>query len=99
MSSLTDLMLQGREIQQHSPWPRAIVDASAWRFAVHELAQERWSLLGLWGEPLTVHAAIMDEHTAEIAIISLDCPDRRYPSVGQHHPPAIRLERTIRDLF
>ena len=56
-------------------------------------------MLGLWGEPLTVHMAMMDERTAEIAIISLDCPDCSYPSVGQHHPPAIRLERTIRDLF
>ena len=46
-----------------------------------------------------MHMAMMDERTAEIAIISLDCPDCSYPSVGQHHPPAIRLERTIRDLF
>src|SRR4051794_18389773 len=99
MPSLTDLLLEGREIQEHRPWPRAIVDASAWKFAAHELAQERWNLLGLWGEPLTVHMAMMDERTAEIAIISLDCPDCSYPSVGQHHPPAIRLERTIRDLF
>ena len=76
-----------------------MVDASVWKFAANELAQERWSLLGLWGEPSTVHMAIMDDHTAEIAIISLDCPDRSYPSVGQHHPPAIRLERAIRDLF
>jgi Ni,Fe-hydrogenase III large subunit len=99
MPSLIDLMLEGREIQQHCPWPRAMVDASVWKFAANELAQERWNLLGLWGEPSTVNMAIMDEHTAEIAIISLDCPDRSYPSVGLHHPPAIRLERTIRDLF
>lgn len=99
MPSLIDLILEGRKIQQHSLWPRAMVDTSVWNFAANELAQERWNLLGLWGEPSTVHMAIMDEHTAEIAIISLDCPDRSYPSVGQHHPPAIRLERTIRDLF
>ena len=37
--------------------------------------------------------------TAEIAIVSLDCPDRTFPSVGKHHPPALRLERTINDLF
>ena len=49
--------------------------------------------------PSTVHMAIIDGHTAEIAVISLDCPDRVYPSVGQHHPPALRLERTINDLF
>ena len=35
----------------------------------------------------------------KIAVVSLDCPDRVYPSVSQHHPPALRLERTINDLF
>src|SRR5437667_1325520 len=93
------LMLEGRRIQQHHPWPRAVVDASVWKFAASELAQGRWSLLGLWGEPATVHMAIMDGDTAEIAIVSLDCPDRNYPSVGKHHPPALRLERTVNDLF
>ena len=99
MPSLIDLMLEGRKIQQHSPWPRAVVDAHLWKFAASELAQGRWSLLGLWGEPTTVHMAIIDRDTAEIAVVSLDCPDRVYPSVGQHHPPALRLERTVNDLF
>ena len=99
MPSLIDLLLEGRPVQQHSPWPRATVDASVWTFAASELAHGRWSLLGLWGEPSTVHMAIMDGHTAEVATVSLDCPDRAYPSVGKHHPPALRLERTINDLF
>ena len=99
MPSLIDLMLEGRQVQQHSPWPRAVVDAPVWKFAASELAQGRWSMLGLWGEPSTVHMAIIDEQTAEIAVVSLDCPDRAYPSVSQHHPPAFRLERTIHDLF
>src|SRR6266581_1523752 len=99
MPSLIDLLLEGRPVQQHSPWPRAIVDATVWTFAASELAHGRWSLLGLWGEPSTVHMAIMDGHTAEVATVSLDCPDRAYPSVGKHHPPALRLERTVNDLF
>jgi len=99
MPSLIDLTLEGRKIRQHHPLPRAVVDASAWRFAAGELARGRWSLLGLWGEPSTVHMAIMDGDTAEIAVVSLDCPDRNYPSVGQYHPPALRLERSINDLF
>ncbi|WP_338691668.1 NADH-quinone oxidoreductase subunit C [Bradyrhizobium sp. 26S5] len=99
MPSLIDLMLEGRQVQQHSPWPRVTVDASVWTFAASELAHGRWSLLGLWGEPSAVHMAIMDGHTAEIGTISLDCPDHRYPSVGKHHPPALRLERTVNDLF
>jgi Ni,Fe-hydrogenase III large subunit len=43
--------------------------------------------------------AIMDEQTSEIAVVSLDCPGRAYPSVSQHHPPAFRLERAVHDLF
>ena len=99
MPSLIDLMQEGRKIPQHNPWPRAVVDASVWQFAANELAQGRWSLLGLWGEPTTVHMAIIDRDTAEIAVVSLDCPNRVYPSVSQHHPPALRLERTVNDLF
>ena len=99
MPSLIDLTLEGRRVEPHLPWPRVAVDASVWKFAASELAQGRWNLLGLWGEPTTVHMAIMDSGNAEIAVISLDCPGRTYPSVGLHHPPALRLERTITDLF
>ena len=77
MPSLIDRILEGREIRR--PWPRAVVDAPIWNFAANELAQGRWSLLGLWGEPSTMHMAIMDEQTSEIAVVSLDCPDRAYP--------------------
>jgi len=99
MPSLIDLTLEGRKVGQYGPWPRVVVDASVWTFAASELPHGRWSLLGLWGEPATVHMAIMDGQTAEIAVVSLDCPDRTFPSVGKHHPPALRLERTINDLF
>jgi Ni,Fe-hydrogenase III large subunit len=99
MPSLIDRMQEGRTIRQHRPWPRAVVETHLWNFAVGELAQGRQGLLGLWGEPSTVHMAIIDRDTAEVAVISLDCPDRVYPSVGKHHLPALRLERTINDLF
>jgi Ni,Fe-hydrogenase III large subunit len=99
MPSLIDLMLEGREVPQHKPWPRVMVDARLWEFAAGELQQGRWSLLDLWGEPSTVHMAIMDPQTAKILVVSLDCPDRHYPSVGKYHPPALRLERSVHDLF
>lgn len=99
MPSLIDLMQEGRKVGQHGPWPRAVVDGSVWSFAAGELALGHRSLLGLWGEPSTVHMAILDELTAEIAIVSLDCPDRGFPSVGALHPPALRLERATNDLF
>jgi Ni,Fe-hydrogenase III large subunit len=99
MPSLINRILEGREIQQGRPWPRAVVGAHLWKFVVNELAQGRLSLLGLWGEPSTVHMAIIDEATAEVATVSLDCSDRIYPSVGLRHPPALRLERAAHDLF
>ena len=99
MTSLTDLTQEGRKVEQHGPWPRAVVDAAQWVSAANELAQGRWSLLGLWADPAMVHMAILDEKAAAVAVISLDCPDRSYPSVGARHPPALRLDRTINDLF
>jgi len=99
MPSLIDLMLEGRKIRQHNPWPRVVVDAHLWNVAANELARGRWSLLGLWGEPTTVHMAIIDRDAMEIVVVSVDCPDRVYPSVSKHHPPALRLERTVNDLF
>src|ERR1700704_1039145 len=98
MPSQIDLMLEGRQIRQHSPWPRAMVDVAGWNLAANALAQGRLSLLGLWGELSTVHMAIMDGQNADVGVLSLDCPNRSYPSIGVHHPPALRLERTINDL-
>jgi Ni,Fe-hydrogenase III large subunit len=97
MASLIDRILEGREILQRRPWPRAVAGAHLWRFVANELAQGRLNLLGLWGEPSVVHMAIMDEDS--VAIVSLDCPDRSYASIGRLHPPALRLERTVNDLF
>jgi len=99
MAALIDRILEGREILQRRPWPRAVVGAHLWRFVANELAQGRLSLLGLWGEPSMVHLAIMDEEAADIGIVSLDCPDQTYASIGALHPPALRLERTANDLF
>jgi len=99
MISITDLIQEGRKVERHVPWTRAVVDAPTWSRAVEQLAKGQWRLLGLWGEPACVHMAVGDEHSDEIAVISLACPDGGFPSVGLHHPPALRLERTVADLF
>src|SRR5262249_55465875 len=71
-----------------------------WRDAAAGLANGALSLLGLWGEEGTVHMALLDEETtpSAVAVLSLACPDGRFPSIGVSHAPAIRLERAIRDL-
>jgi len=99
MTSPIELAVSDRRVPGHWPWPRASVDASAWTLAARELAQGQWGLLDLWAEPATVHMAVIDQATSDIATISFDCPDHGYPSVGLRHPPAIRLERAIADLY
>jgi hypothetical protein len=103
MSALADILhaaiQSGGRIAAHHPWPRVVVDAAGWEDAAFQTADGRCALLSLWGEADGVHMALASPDSAEIAVISLPCPEGRFPSVGQHHPPAIRLERAIRDLY
>ena len=79
--------------------PRKTVTAKAWGQAIDQLAAGRCTLLGLWGDAPTVHMALLAEDFSDIAILSYICKDGKYPSVAKRHPPAIRLERAIRDLY
>jgi Ni,Fe-hydrogenase III large subunit len=97
MSIFGDIV--GQRIGSQRPWPRVVVDADGWESATVLAADGRCTLLGLWGEADAVHMALAVQDPLEIAIFSLPCPDGAFPSVGRHHPPAIRLERAIRDLF
>ena len=99
MPVLTDLIPQGARVQEHRPWPRAVVDSTLWTVAATRVADGHATLLGLWAEPGVVHAALLDEETGAIAVLSLACPDGRFPSIGRWHAPALRLERSLHDLF
>jgi len=99
MPALTDIVAQGRRVDGHRPWPRVIVTAQAWRAVTGELAAGNITLLGLWGDAGVVHMAALDEAACTIAVVSIECPDGRFPSVGVLHPPAIRLERAIQSLY
>src|SRR5690242_4189800 len=97
MPSLAET-IQGRRVEAHRPWPRIVVSAAEWGTAANRMAAGEWTLVGLWGAIGAVHMAVMSEGI-EIAVLTLECPDGEYPSVGAVHPPAIRPERAIRDLF
>lgn len=99
MPTLDDILQAGQVVSNHRPWRRSIVGEEVWQAATQGLAAGKWTLLGLWGESAAVHMALMDEAQNQIAVISLGCPMGRFPSVAASHPPAARLERTIRDLF
>jgi Ni,Fe-hydrogenase III large subunit len=93
-----DSIPQARIVKGHRPWPRAAVGEAGWRHAIDLLASGRLTLLGLWGDAPDVHMALL-EGAREVAVISYACKSGSYPSVAARHPPAVRLERAIRDLY
>jgi Ni,Fe-hydrogenase III large subunit len=98
MPALID-MIRGARVQEHRPYPRLVVNDEQWRFITNQLSAGHWTLLGLWGDVGAVHMAILAGEPCEIAVATIDCSDGQFPSVGALHPPAIRLERAIRDLY
>jgi Ni,Fe-hydrogenase III large subunit len=99
MPTLNDILEKGRPVPHHAPWPRAVVDADLWTSAAQALSEGRLILLGLWGEAGAVHMVLLDEPAGTTGVLSLEgLEGGGYPSVAQLHPPALRLERAIRDL-
>jgi Ni,Fe-hydrogenase III large subunit len=94
---LAELLARHRAVRDARPWPRLVVDEAGWRLAAEELHRGRFSLLGLWGDDGAVHAAILDGEA--IAVLSLECGSQGFPSLASLHAPALRLERTIRELW
>jgi Ni,Fe-hydrogenase III large subunit len=97
--ALLDRINHREMTERHRPWPRLIVSEDGWAQAIDLLADGTCSLLGLWGDPPEVHMALLDGESRDVIVISYPCKSGRYPSVAVRHPPAIRLERTIHDLF
>src|SRR5262245_6672184 len=85
-------------VARHRPWPRYEVDGAAWEAIAALLGNREGDLLALWGEPGAVHLALRTPPQAPM-IVSLAVRADTFPSVGRYHPPAMRLERTIADLY
>jgi hypothetical protein len=90
MPALIDT-IEGKKIAGHRPCPRLVVNEDGWRFVASQLSAGYWTLLGLWGDTGAVHMAVLDAGVGEIAVVTMPCPSRHFPSVGALHPPAIRL--------
>ena len=97
MGALAELLVMGRAVAAHRPFPRVMVEPAVWRLAAERLAEGVCTLLSLWGEPGQVHMALLEGRA--VGVVSVACPEGRYPSVGALHPPALRLERALRDLY
>jgi Ni,Fe-hydrogenase III large subunit len=99
MVSLLDSIPHLSKADAHQPWPRVVVDEDAWRGVARDLGAGRWTMLSLWAEAGAVHMALFDEKAGDIGVVSHALTGERFPSVGAVHPPAIRFERAIRDLY
>lgn len=98
MSAFVD-RIEGERAANHRPWPRVIASDAGWDFAANATGAGQATLLALWADGRSVHMALMEETTGDIAVASYACIDGKFPSVGARHPPAIRLERAIQSLY
>jgi Ni,Fe-hydrogenase III large subunit len=85
-------------VPMHRPWPRYDIDGETWSAIGEALGEGGGDLLGLWAEPGTVHMALRVMELATPFVLSTPVRFSAFPSIGRHHPPALRLERTVRDL-
>ena len=77
---------------------RLAVDSGTWTAVASGLAQGRHELSALWVDEGVVRMALHDVARGLRAIVSVETEVGRYPSVSARHPPALRLERAMRDL-
>src|SRR6266513_2291693 len=75
------------------------VNQNLWQELGEELAAGQATLVDLWADTDKVRMALTGPDHAGIRVVSLLCPDKRFPSIGREHAPAIRLERAVRDLY
>ncbi|TAN56337.1 MAG: hydrogenase expression protein HypE, partial [Rhodospirillales bacterium] len=92
--------------ENHRPWARRIVDFETWQNVIELLAVSDWDFLGLWAEPqagddgkFQIHMALRDAENTTVVVISLPLDGLSYPAVSGVRPGALRLERSIADLY
>jgi Ni,Fe-hydrogenase III large subunit len=97
-SRIASLLSSQTRIAGCEPWPRHAVTDEGWTTVGQALAAGAADLLALWAEPGWVHLALRSTALETPAVVSLAIDGNHFPSIGRHHPPALRLERAIRDL-
>jgi Ni,Fe-hydrogenase III large subunit len=101
MGDGTDLLsfFAGADATAQRPWPRYRLSEGQWLDLATHLTITDWTLLGLWADGDEVHVALAEEQSGEMAVASLRCRERRFPSLASVRPGALRLERAAHDLF
>lgn len=95
---IAKMLTSARRLPMQKPWPRYEIDAARWLQCGHALTTGEADLLALWCDPHEAHLALRVRDGGTPFVVSIGLSGRGFPSIGQLHPPAIRLERTIRDL-
>jgi Ni,Fe-hydrogenase III large subunit len=98
MATFLDALEKCPPVEGLRPWPGFVVDRALWRRAGEELAAGRLFLASLWGDRDWVQMALIRDGTA-ILLVRLPVPHKRFPSIARVHPPALRLERALHDLY
>src|SRR5262245_759855 len=96
---LTRLLAGHTAMFGHRPWPRYHVDHMLWVTIGQAIADGSDDLMALWGDNGMVHMAVRPAPPKTPCVISTALRNSEFPSIGKFHPPAIRLERAIRDLY
>jgi Ni,Fe-hydrogenase III large subunit len=96
---LAELLLERKPVRGHRPWPRYEVEQDTWVAIARALGNDGGDLLGLWGEKDMVHLALRVKGVTTPCVVTVRIKFGDFPSVGRFHPAAIRLERTVRDLY
>ena len=76
---------------------RLDVEADLWTALAQGCSAGLHDLSALWADGDRMRMALVGD--GRRAIVSLKTAAGAYPSVSAHHPPAIRLERAMRDLY
>jgi Ni,Fe-hydrogenase III large subunit len=96
---LLELLGSYRAKPGHHPWPRFQVTPETWLDLGAGLADGRLDLLALFAHGALVNAVLFEPETQALAVAGIVAHGGRFPSLGALHPPALRPERAIRDLW
>jgi Ni,Fe-hydrogenase III large subunit len=95
--ALTDLI--GERTAGPDGYLRLAVDSGTWTALASGLAQGQHELSALWVDDSVIRMALHGRQCGPRCIVSVETQGGRYPSVSARHPPALRLERAMRDLY
>jgi Ni,Fe-hydrogenase III large subunit len=77
---------------------RKILDAKNWTARAEGMGLGEYELMALFADGTRVHMILRNPRENALEHFAIEAEGGRFPSVGLHHAPAIRLERAIRDL-